>query len=156
MKKADLRKMSQPEIIKKAPELILSYDHSDAYANQNLKNLSPVHILLLTNLITHWQNSRNLISETNIQSPEILPELTSGEVDEAEEAILNLGPDFDNDNYAKELTDILVFLQMMTEVIGDGYSVNAILAAVDRKIILANSSSVYEKTREIAGDIRFF
>ena len=134
-----------------------NYDvnHTESYARENLKNLSPADIIILTTLIHHWQNSRNLISETNKQSPEILPILTSGEVDEAEEAMETSGDNFDRGNYAKELSDVLVFLQMMAEIVGDGYSVNAILLAVDKKLVLANSSNVFDKTNEIIGDIGF-
>ena len=134
-----------------------NYDvnHTESYARENLKNLSPAQLIILTNLIHHWQNSRNLISETNKQSPEILPILTSGEVNEAKEAMETSGDNFDRENYAKELSDVLVFLQMMAEIIGDGYSVNAILAAVDKKLVLANSNNVFDKTNELIGDVSF-
>ena len=148
--------MPQKEIITSTNSVNnIDVNHTESYARKNLKNLSPVHIIILTTLIQHWQNSRNLISETNKQSPEILPILTSGEVDEAEEVMETSGNKFDGENYAKELSDVLVFLQMMTEVVGDGYSINAILAAVDKKLVLANSSNVFDKTNEIIGDITF-
>lgn len=145
--------MPLKEISNQAPPLILSSNYEESYARQNLRNLSPAHIAMLTMLITHWQDSRRLISQTNKQSPGILPEFTSGEVEEAEVAIQNEGDSFDNINYSKELTDVLVYLQMIITAIGANYSINAILAAVDKKIILANSSNVYDKTHEVIGDI---